>query len=97
MPGEECELTTGLRRNAPHRERRLAAENGRPADLDGIVPNMQSCCVSFRHCGAEYSNTTMGLSLLDAATKALEFFYGPNWKGPRPRRNTVLAVTLIGE
>ena len=24
------------------------------------------------------------------AAKTLEFFYAPNWKGPRPRRNTLL-------
>jgi hypothetical protein len=46
--------------------------------------------VSFRDHGAEYSNTTMGESLFDVAAKALEFFCAPNWKGPRPRRNTLL-------
>jgi hypothetical protein len=55
------------------------------------------CCVSFRHRGAEYSNNILGLSLFDAAAKALEFFCGPNWKGPRPRWNTVLAVTILGD
>jgi len=63
-----------------------------------IVPNLQRVCfVSFRHQGANYSNTTTALSFFDAAAKALEFFCGPNWKGPRPGRNTVLAVTLFGD
>ena len=39
----------------------------------------------------------LGCSLFDAAAKALEFFCGPNWKGPRPRRNTVLNVTILGD
>ena len=55
------------------------------------------CCVSFFHNGGEYSNTAMGCSLFDAAATALEFFCGPNWKGPRPRRNTVLNVTILGD
>jgi hypothetical protein len=42
--------------------------------------------------GGEYSNTVMGESLFDVASQALEFFCGPNWKGPRPRRDTVLDV-----
>lgn len=54
------------------------------------------CCVSFRHCGGEYSNTAMGSSLFDAAAKALQFFCAPNWKGPRPRRNTLLDITILG-
>jgi hypothetical protein len=39
----------------------------------------------------------MGESLFDVAAKALAFFCGPNWKGPRPRRDTVLDVTLVGD
>jgi hypothetical protein len=35
----------------------------------------------------------MGESLFDVAAKALEFFCAPNWKYPRPRRNTLLEVT----
>jgi hypothetical protein len=97
-PGENCELSTGLPRNTPHRDRRLAAQDIRPVVPDPIVPNLQRVCfVSFRHRGAKYSNTMMGLSFFDAAAKALAFFCGPNWKGPRPGRNTVLAVTLFGD
>ena len=55
------------------------------------------CCVSFRYRDGEYSNTTMGASLFDVAAKALAFFCGPNWKGPRPMRNTVLDVTVRGK
>ena len=55
------------------------------------------CCVSFRYHGGEYSNTTMGESLFDVAAKALEFFCAPNWKGPRPRRDTLLEVTILGD
>jgi len=54
------------------------------------------CCVSFHHRGGEYSNTTMGRSLFDAAANALEFFCAPHWKGPRPRRDTVLDVIVLG-
>ena len=57
----------------------------------------RTCCVSFYHEGGEYSNTAMGESLFDVAAKALEFFCAPHWKGPRPRRNTVLDVTVMGE
>ena len=39
----------------------------------------------------------MGESLFDVAAHALEFFCAPHWKGPRPLRNTVLYVTVIGE
>lgn len=39
----------------------------------------------------------MGHSLFDVAAKALEFFCAPQWKGPRPRRNTVLDVTILGD
>jgi len=39
----------------------------------------------------------MGESLFDVAAKALEFFCAPHWKGPRPRRDTVLYVTVMGE
>ena len=53
------------------------------------------CCVSFFHNGGEYSNTAMGSSLFDAVAKALEFFGGPNWKGPQPQRNTVLDVVIL--
>jgi hypothetical protein len=95
-PGENCELGSGRRRKIPHRDRRLAAEDIRPGNADRISPDMQrSCFVSFRHRGAEYSNTTTGLHFFDAAAKALEFFCGPRWKGPRPGPNTVLAVTLF--
>jgi len=56
------------------------------------------CCVSFHHRGGEYSNTTMGRSLFDAAAaNALEFFCAPHWKGPRPQRNTVLDVIVLGD
>jgi hypothetical protein len=55
------------------------------------------CCVSFRHDGGEYSNTVMASSLFDAAANALEFFCSPDWKGPRPRRDTILDVTLVGD
>jgi hypothetical protein len=55
------------------------------------------CCVSFRHHGGEYSNTTMGGSLFDAAANALEFFCAPHWKGPRPARNTLLDVIVLGD
>ena len=55
------------------------------------------CCVSFHHRGAEYSNTAMGDSLFDVAAKALEFFCGTHWKGPRPARNTILNVTILGD
>src|SRR2546427_12943544 len=55
------------------------------------------CCVSFHHRGGEYSNTTMGGSLFDAAANALEFFCAPHWKGPRPRRGTVLDVIVPGD
>jgi len=55
------------------------------------------CCVSFFHNGAEYSNTAMGRSLFDAAANALGFFCAADWKGPRPRRSTVLDVTLVGD
>jgi hypothetical protein len=53
--------------------------------------------LSFRHHGAEYSNTTMGESLFDVAASALEFFCSPNWNGPRPRRDTLLEVTILGD
>ena len=46
--------------------------------------------MSFYHEGGEYSNTTMGGSLFEAAAKALEFFCAPHWNGPRPARNTLL-------
>lgn len=39
----------------------------------------------------------MGYSLFDVAANALEFFCAPIWKGPRPRRNTVLNVTILGD
>lgn len=97
-PGEYCALSTGRPRNTPHRDRRLAAEDIRAGSPSSIVPNLQRVCfVSFRHRGANYSNTTTALSFFDAAAKALEFFCGPSWKGPRPGRNTVLAVTLFGD
>ena len=57
----------------------------------------RTCCVSFRWHGDEYSNATMGRSLFDAAASALEFFCAPQWKGPRPRRNTILLVTTMGD
>src|SRR5438067_13858343 len=89
-PGVNCKLSTGLRRNAPHRDRRLAAQDGTLGDPDALIPNLQRYwCVSFRHRGAEYSRTTRGLTLFEAAAKAIEFFCGPNWKGPRPRQNTM--------
>jgi hypothetical protein len=57
----------------------------------------RTCCVSFYHEGGEYSNTAMGCSLFDVAAKALDFFCAPLWKGPRPQRNTILHVTMVGE
>jgi hypothetical protein len=39
----------------------------------------------------------MGGSLFDAAANALEFFCAPHWKGPRPARNTLLDVTVLGD
>ena len=36
-------------------------------------------------------------SLLDVATEPLEFFCAPNWKGPRPARNTLVDVTVLGD
>ena len=57
----------------------------------------RTCCVSFYYAGGEYSNTAMGGSLFDTAARALEFFCAPHWKGPRPTRNTVLDVTVMGE
>ena len=57
----------------------------------------RTCCVSFYHEGGEYSNTAMGVSLFNVAAKALEFFRAPHWKGPRPARNTLLDVTVLGD
>ena len=57
----------------------------------------RTSCVSFYHDGGEYSNTAMGYSLFDVAAKALEFFCAAHWKGPRPKRNTILHVTMVGE
>jgi hypothetical protein len=57
----------------------------------------RTCCVGFYHEGGEYVNTAMGCSLFDVAVKALEFFSAPHWKGPRPHRNTILNVTMVGE
>jgi hypothetical protein len=48
------------------------------------------CCVSFRHHGGEYSNTTMGGSLFDVAAEALS--------APRTGRSasrTLLDVTVL--
>ena len=39
----------------------------------------------------------MGYSLLDVAAMALECFCAPHWRGPRPRRDTTLHVTVIGD
>jgi hypothetical protein len=39
----------------------------------------------------------MGRSLFDVAAKALEFFCAPAWNGPRPARNTLLEVTILGD
>jgi len=39
----------------------------------------------------------MGESLFDVAAKALDFFCAPNWKGPRPRRNTLFEATVLGD
>ena len=39
----------------------------------------------------------MGYSLFDAAANALEFFCAPHWKGPRPQRDTILHVTILGD
>lgn len=40
----------------------------------------------------------MGRSLFDVSAKALrEFFCAPNWKDPRPRRGTILEVTILGD
>ena len=55
------------------------------------------CCVSFYHSGGEYSNTAMGRTLFEVAANALEFFCSLHWKGPRPQRNTILHVTVLGE
>ena len=65
--------------------------------LRNNVPVQRCCCVSFRHHGGEYVNTTMGESLFEVAAKALEFFCAPHWQGPRPQRNTILHVTVLGE
>jgi hypothetical protein len=64
---------------------------------DKNISMQRCCCVSFFHDGGEYSNTAMGYSLFDAAAKALEFFCAPHWKGPRPRRTTILDVTILGD
>ena len=53
--------------------------------------------MSFYHSGGEYSNTAMGCGLFDVAPNALEFFCAPHWKGPRPQRNTILQVTMVGK
>jgi hypothetical protein len=53
--------------------------------------------VSFCHEDREYSNTAKGWSLFDGAAKALEFFCAPHWNGPRPARNTLLDVTVLGD
>jgi hypothetical protein len=39
----------------------------------------------------------MGSSLFDVAANALDFFCSANWKGPRPQRNTILHLTILGE
>src|SRR5438128_1172810 len=41
--------------------------------------------------------TAMGYSLFDAAANALDFFCAPHWKGPRPQRDTILHVTVLGD
>lgn len=48
------------------------------------------------HCGCEYCTTVSADSSLEATRKAVEFFNGPSWQGPKPEADTVLRIQPAG-
>ena len=54
-------------------------------------------CVYFDSPRGKFAHVTAGDSLFEAAAHALEWFFDPHWKGPRPAPSTVLEITLVGD
>jgi hypothetical protein len=68
----------------------------RAAILTNVSVVPKTCTVSFRTAAGEWVHVTAGVSVFDAAAKALAFFNSNHWHGPRPQPKTVLEVALVG-
>jgi len=53
--------------------------------------------VGFRTPAGEWVRVASGESMFEAASKALEFFASDGWYGPRPRPETILEVSAVGD
>jgi len=62
-----------------------------------LAPVPRTACVYFDSPRGKFAHVTAGDSLFEAAAHALEWFFDPHWKGPRPAPSTVLEITLVGD
>ena len=55
------------------------------------------CYVTIRgRDGGIYATNVLAAMPREAADLAVEFFFDPFWKGPKPKRDTVLQVAPMG-
>ncbi|MGD1092163.1 MAG: hypothetical protein ABSB35_09240 [Bryobacteraceae bacterium] len=58
----------------------------------------RTACVTIRSAdGRPFVYVTMAASLKEAVRDAVEWFNDPHWHGPKPRRETVYEVSLVGD
>jgi len=60
--------------------------------------NCRTACVTIRdRDGRPFVNVTAGHSLFEVVANAIRFFADDFWRGPKPRRDTVYEVSLVGD
>jgi hypothetical protein len=59
---------------------------------------MRTACVTIRDsCGRLFVHVTMSATVLGAVQEAVDWFCDPHWHGPRPARDTLYEVSLVGD
>jgi hypothetical protein len=54
--------------------------------------------VSFEdRSGGQWYCVTAGRSLFEAVHKAMQFFADPYWRGPKPGKDAIFTVALVGD
>lgn len=59
---------------------------------------MRTACVTIRdRDGRPFVHVTMACNVFEAVANGIEWFADPYWRGPKPQRNTVYEVDVVGD
>ena len=59
---------------------------------------MRTACVTIRdRDGRPFVHVTMAATVFEAVANGIEWFADPYWHGPKPRKDTVYEVDVVGD